>query len=81
MPVVLESVVFSFNGTPSTAALLTIESAASTVIHQYYVTSAGAGPIMLAGSGIQGASGQAMVVRLTAVPGVQSAINALQRTN
>lgn len=66
---VLESYCFSYDITPPSAVELTIESPAGTVIWSHWITAGGTGPVLVSGSGIDGAKGQALIVRLPPVVG------------
>jgi hypothetical protein len=75
----IESVLFSYDIAPPSPALLTIESPSGTVIHQWWVTAAGPGPVPFSGSCIKGAKGQALLVRLPAIIGGKGIINTVRR--
>jgi hypothetical protein len=76
----IEFIGFSYDEAPAAAKLLTIESPATTVLHTYYITSAGPGPIQMSGSCLRGAKGSALVVRLAAGgAGIAGSLNVIQR--
>lgn len=77
----LESVGFSFDVAPSAAVLLTVESPSGTVLHRWFVSAAGAGPINYGGSCVDGAKDQAMVIRLAAATGSIGHLNAVTRNH
>lgn len=77
----VEHVGFSYNATPAAAQLLTIESPPGTVLQQYFITTAGPGPVPMSGSCIRGAKGQAMVIRLPADASAKGCLNAIERAN
>lgn len=75
----IEQISFSFNGVPSSAKLLTVESPSGTVLNQWFVTNGGPGPISFSGSCLKGAPGEAMVVRLEADASLKGCVNAIER--
>lgn len=76
----LESVSFSYNGTP-TNGNFKIESPSGTTLYEVYVTSAGAGPMPLGNSCLKSPSVNAeMIITLAAGgSGVSGIVNAIQR--
>jgi len=77
----LEAYSFSFDAAPGSAVTLTIESPSGTVIWHHSVTAAGAGPVILAGSGLDGALGQAIIVRLPAAAGCIGRLSTIHRNH
>lgn len=75
----IEALEFSYDGTPTTPQLLTVESPENTIIRRWWVTAGGPGPISFSGSCIRGAAGQAMVIRLPADASRKGAVNATER--
>jgi hypothetical protein len=75
----VEQISFSYDGTPSASRLLTFESPSGTVLQQWWVTNGGPGPLELGKSGVKGAVGQDVVVRLPADASLKGIVNAIQR--
>lgn len=75
----LEQISFAFDGTPSSAKLLTVESPSGTVLQQWWITNGGPGPIGFSGSCLKGAAGEAMIVRLAADASLKGIVNAIER--
>ena len=75
----IEAISFSYSDTP-TGGVLTVESPSGTILHHWYITSGGPGPISFSGSCIKGAAGQSLVVRLTAGgAGIYGSVNVIRR--
>lgn len=71
----LQHLSWSFGGDPEAAILLTVESPANTVIQQWSITKGGPGFIDFGKPGVEGAAGEAIIVRLAEAVNTTATLN------